>query len=130
MKQSSVNTNFPKLLLYSGHDVTLVNILRTLGVTESLKPNFAAYLILELHHTPSLEVKVFFILSNYENLPPLFIRIFANCSHIFFQMFYSNCGWCGEKELKLNNCGDSCMLGDFEEQLKPLIPEDWDKECE
>lgn len=102
MKKKSVNENIPKLNIYSGHDITLVNILRTLGFSDKLKPNFAAYLIFELHLTPNPEIKI----------------------------FYNDCGWCKEEELKLRNDEISCSIEEFEQQLKPLIPEDWQKECE
>ena len=52
------------LFIYSGHDVTLVNLMRALGVEDqtSNKPDFGATLVLELHDSYSLrddlEVKV------------------------------------------------------------------------
>ncbi|XP_044765865.1 prostatic acid phosphatase [Coccinella septempunctata] len=101
MEIASTNANFTKLFLYSGHDITLVNILRTLGFTDILKPNFAAYFIVELHHTPSPEVKI----------------------------YYNDCGWCKERELKLKNFEHSCTLKDFKEQFESLIPENWQKDC-
>lgn len=45
--------NKRKLFLYSGHDVTIVHVLRTLGVEGFLKPYFAASLIFELHSNTS-----------------------------------------------------------------------------
>lgn len=38
-----------KLFLFSGHDITIVNIMRTLGFENLLKPGFGASLTLELH---------------------------------------------------------------------------------
>lgn len=38
-----------KLFLYSGHDLTLVSVLRTLGAPGLLKPDPAAALFIELH---------------------------------------------------------------------------------
>lgn len=46
-------SNKRKLFLYSGHDVTIVHVLRTLGVDGFLKPFFAASLIFELHKQES-----------------------------------------------------------------------------
>lgn len=37
------------LLLYSGHDVTLVALWRSLGFTELLEPEYGASIVLELH---------------------------------------------------------------------------------
>lgn len=53
-----------KLFIYSGHDVTLVNVMRALDIISqtSRKPDFASALHFELHHNPILdndsEVKV------------------------------------------------------------------------
>lgn len=41
--------NRRKLFLYSGHDVTIVHVLRTLGLDGFLKPFFGASLIFELY---------------------------------------------------------------------------------
>lgn len=54
-----------KVFIYSGHDVTLVNVMRALNIIDqtSRKPDYAAALLFELHHNPKLEndleVKVF-----------------------------------------------------------------------
>lgn len=53
-----------KLFIYSGHDVTLVNVMRALDIISqtSRKPDFASALHFELHHNPIFdndsEVKV------------------------------------------------------------------------
>ena len=53
-----------KLFLYSGHDVTLVNVMRALNIISqtSSKPDFASALHFELHRNPIFdndsEVKV------------------------------------------------------------------------
>lgn len=52
-----------KLFIYSGHDVTLVNVMRALNISSqtSNKPDFASALHFELHHNPidhDSEVKV------------------------------------------------------------------------
>lgn len=51
-KQNNV-TNKQKLFLYSGHDVTIVHVMRALGWNGFLKPSFAATLIFELHRDNS-----------------------------------------------------------------------------
>jgi len=39
-----------KLFVVSGHDLTLINLLRTLGFTDTAwKPDFSASLLIELH---------------------------------------------------------------------------------
>lgn len=63
-KQRNVN-NKRKLFLYSGHDVTIIHVLRSLGLDGVLKPSFSASLIFELHRNNNSDiyiVKVIFIL--------------------------------------------------------------------
>lgn len=38
-----------KMVLYSGHDITIVNVLQALGFEGLLKPGFGASLVFELH---------------------------------------------------------------------------------
>lgn len=53
-----------RLFIYSGHDVTLVNVMRALDIIPQTtrKPDYAAALYFELHQNPildnDLEVKV------------------------------------------------------------------------
>lgn len=46
-----------KLFIYSGHDVTLVNVMRALDIISqtSKKPDFAAALHFEMHRNPSFD---------------------------------------------------------------------------
>lgn len=45
------------LFIYSGHDVTLVNVMRTLNIIDqtSKKPDFASAIYFELHQNDALE---------------------------------------------------------------------------
>lgn len=64
-KQNNLD-NKRKLFLYSGHDITIVHVLRTLGVEGFLKPYFAASLIFELHKNDgTYVVKVWIRMCNY-----------------------------------------------------------------
>lgn len=50
-----------KMVLYSAHDMTIVNVWRALGFTDLIKPDYGASLFFELHKTRSgtnYEVKV------------------------------------------------------------------------
>lgn len=50
-----------KMVLYSAHDITIVNVWRALGFTDLIKPDYGASLVFELHTTrsgTSYEVKV------------------------------------------------------------------------
>lgn len=49
----------PKINLYAGHDITLAHIMRTLGVVDTVKPDFGAYLVVELYSNASVKVNVF-----------------------------------------------------------------------
>lgn len=46
-----------KLYIYSGHDVTLVNVMRALNIIEqtSTKPDYSSALHFELHRNPNIE---------------------------------------------------------------------------
>lgn len=52
------------IFIYSGHDVTLVNLMRALDIIDqtTMKPDYASALVLELHHSVTFkddfEVKV------------------------------------------------------------------------
>lgn len=54
------------IFLYSGHDVTLVNLMRALEIIDhtSGKPDFGAAIVFELHHSVTFEddfeIKVYF----------------------------------------------------------------------
>lgn len=43
--------NEKTLYLYGGHDLTLVTLVRTMGISEILKPDYGATLIFELFAT-------------------------------------------------------------------------------
>lgn len=49
--------------LYFGHDLTLVHVLRSLNLTEILKPGFAAYLLLESYSDRQLRVSTIKLIS-------------------------------------------------------------------
>lgn len=45
-------TSKPQVYLISGHDMTLINVMRTLGLYDLMKPDIGATLLLELHAGP------------------------------------------------------------------------------
>ncbi|XP_025073737.1 lysosomal acid phosphatase-like [Pogonomyrmex barbatus] len=91
---------------YSAHDITLVNVLRTMGFTnELLKPDYGATLILELYLTNNgadYEVKTLY-LNNTE----------TENAHI----------------LEIPNCGNPCLLHNLKTTWQDVIPDNWDEEC-
>lgn len=63
-KRSRTLTPDRSIFIYSGHDVTLVNLMRALNIIDqtTMKPDYASTLVLELHHSVTFkndfEVKV------------------------------------------------------------------------
>ncbi|KAK9877477.1 hypothetical protein WA026_018586 [Henosepilachna vigintioctopunctata] len=100
MKQKSSIGIVPKLLIYSGHDLTLVNILRALGFSEQIKPSFGAYIIFELLNGTSIDVNIIYNLHG------------------------------EEKEFTLKECNFPCSLQNFEKVIQPLLPGNWIEECQ
>ncbi|CAB3365834.1 Hypothetical predicted protein [Cloeon dipterum] len=94
-----------KMLLVSGHDLTLINLLRTLGFVETRwKPDFSATLILELH---AIDQK-----------------------HIV-QLWYNN-GFAKEstfEQLQLPGCDLDCTLNAFLEATQDVTPLTWTQDC-
>lgn len=104
MSNKSQNNLKPDLdlVLYSAHDLTIVSIMRTLGFDELLKPDYGASLIFELHE----------VNNKYE------VRL----------LYKSNFSE-DTKNLKMKFCLAPCMLTDFIEGLRAVLPIDWEQEC-
>jgi hypothetical protein len=65
MEDVATNSKPKRSYFYSAHDITIVNILRTMGFTEFLKPDYGAMLLFELHaidNGENQEVKVLILL--------------------------------------------------------------------
>ncbi|XP_049955325.1 prostatic acid phosphatase-like [Schistocerca serialis cubense] len=106
--QSQSNTSrtvSPKFLMFSAHDVTIVNVLQTMGFTELLKPQYGAAVIIELHSTndSGYEVKV---------------------------LYLNNASDCEPHVLNTPGCTDKCHLQQFVDLMKPVLPDDWTVECQ
>ncbi|XP_049846637.1 lysosomal acid phosphatase-like isoform X1 [Schistocerca gregaria] len=104
--QSNTSTTVsPKFLMFSAHDVTIVNVLQTMGFTDLLKPQYGAAVIIELHSTndSDYEVKVLY-LNNASDSEP----------HV----------------LNTPGCTDNCHLQQFVDLMKPVLPVDWTVECQ
>ncbi|KAF6212963.1 hypothetical protein GE061_010676 [Apolygus lucorum] len=97
-------SNLLNMSLYSAHDTSLSAAMNTMGVFNDAVPPFAALLLLEL-------------------------RMPHDSSTPVVSMWYKN----STKEpflLEMPGCGSCCPLEQMEQQLKPVIPEDWEKECQ
>ncbi|XP_019546796.2 prostatic acid phosphatase [Aedes albopictus] len=104
-QQKVDNTLVPSrnLWMYSGHDISVVNLLNGLGLFKPHNPPFAACVMVELRMATrdSPYVSVFYKTSNDE--PEL---------------------------LDIPNCGPRCPLERMFELYKDIIPEDWEQECQ
>jgi len=98
---SSWNTKFA---LYSGHDITLVNLLTTLEMLDLQRPPYSSAFILELHQDPKTHDHfVNFLFRNETTREPY--------------------------KLQLQNCEFDCPLSTFYTYAEPIIPKNWDVEC-
>ncbi|XP_058467681.1 lysosomal acid phosphatase [Malaya genurostris] len=97
------------IFVYSGHDVTLVNLMRALNVIDQTtgKPEFAATIVFELHHSitfdDDFEVKVVYYFNSEDKYP---------------------------KELHIPNCGDPCSLTKFNQLMEPIHITSYDELCQ
>ncbi|XP_071648410.1 lysosomal acid phosphatase-like [Temnothorax longispinosus] len=103
------NRNGPKpkrSYFYSAHDITIVNVLRTMGFTNELfKPDYGATLILELHlvnNGADQEVKA---------------------------LYLNNTRTENAHSLEIPNCASPCLLQNLKQTWHEVIPNDWDAEC-
>ncbi|KAH8346644.1 hypothetical protein KR084_007341 [Drosophila pseudotakahashii] len=99
-----------KIFLYSGHDVTLVNVMNSLGILDQTTklPEYASALAFELHHSKSFsdgdfEVKLVYYYNSEDKFP---------------------------KELTIPNCDVPCSLTQFEASVKALLLDNYDETCE
>ncbi|KAJ8923804.1 hypothetical protein NQ315_010386, partial [Exocentrus adspersus] len=99
MEKSLEERKVPILHLYSGHDLTVVHILRALNLVDTIKPSFGASLIFELYTNG--EVKIIYR-NSWEDSP---------------------------EEKLINWCLSPCLLSSWEKSLEPILPLDWVEEC-
>ncbi|XP_065337178.1 prostatic acid phosphatase [Cloeon dipterum] len=106
MKQKVDKTLTPdrKLFLYSAHDTTVANILMTLGLFDAQNPPYTSSILLELHKLPPEKYFVTILYKNETDRDPY--------------------------KLSLPGCAFRCPLDDFVKLTSPMIPEDWNAECQ
>uniref|UniRef100_A0A1B6CBF9 Acid phosphatase n=2 Tax=Clastoptera arizonana TaxID=38151 RepID=A0A1B6CBF9_9HEMI len=93
-----------KMFLYSAHDLTLVNVWQAMGFKQLLKPEYGAAIIVELHLVEGqYEVQMQYINSSTSKSPT---------------------------RLNIPQCNSPCRLDDFNRIMQPVIPVDWDQECQ
>uniref|UniRef100_A0A182NN07 MADF domain-containing protein n=1 Tax=Anopheles dirus TaxID=7168 RepID=A0A182NN07_9DIPT len=97
------------IFIYSGHDVTLVNLMRALNVIEqtSGKPDFSATIVFELHHSitfdDDFEVKIVYFFNSDDKYP---------------------------KEIEIPNCESPCSLTKFEQVMETVRLRNYDETCQ
>ncbi|KAJ8969997.1 hypothetical protein NQ314_001425 [Rhamnusium bicolor] len=89
----------PLLFLYSGHDLTIVHVLRSLNLTNTIKPSFGASLVFELY--ANSEVKI----------------------------MYKNSWDGITQEKYMHFCTAPCEFNAWKKALQPVLPINWDEEC-
>ncbi|CAD6992309.1 unnamed protein product [Ceratitis capitata] len=98
-----------KIFLYSGHDITLVNIMNTLSILDQtdVLPSYASALSFELHHSSlfkdDFEVKIVYYYNSEDKFP---------------------------KEIHIPNCNVPCSLTQFSNSLNHLLLDNYDDTCE
>lgn len=96
------------VFVYAAHDVTMINMARALGVLErtAMRPDYAAALVLELHHSvvfkDDMEVRLVYYLNGEDKLP---------------------------KAVEMPGCEEPCALAQFERLMEPVLVRDYDEVC-
>jgi lysosomal acid phosphatase len=95
-------TDTPKFLVFSGHDVTIANVLMTMGAFQYHSPPYASTILFELRRSSS---------------------------DYYVNVFYRNSSQL--QKITLKGCDFDCKLTDFVDILKPVLisRDEWDVEC-
>uniref|UniRef100_U5EQ46 Putative lysosomal & prostatic acid phosphatase n=1 Tax=Corethrella appendiculata TaxID=1370023 RepID=U5EQ46_9DIPT len=107
-KRSQILLPERSIFIYSGHDVTLVNLMRALNVIDqaSRKPDFSSAIVFELHHSitydDDFEVKIVYYYNSDDKFP---------------------------KELNIPNCASPCSLTQFAKAMEPVYFKDYNEIC-
>ncbi|XP_014285505.1 prostatic acid phosphatase [Halyomorpha halys] len=102
----NIKTSSKKIHLYAGHDITLVTLMRTIGVTTAgvtTPPDYGASFILEVHHVSNKKILKAFYFNSNKDFQPI--------------------------NLLLPDCEPMCTVETLTDTLKAFIPDDWDQEC-
>ncbi|CAH2068954.1 unnamed protein product, partial [Iphiclides podalirius] len=106
LQETVIHANLDRsLYIYSGHDVNVVALWRTLGYEELLEPEYGASLVLELHE--EVEQDSFFVKLFYRNNTKIEVPM----------------------ELDMPFCDDPCTYSRFIDYIDSLIPTKWEEEC-
>lgn len=95
--------------VYSGHDVTLVNVMNAMQILDQTAglPDFSAALAIELHHSldhiDDMDVKIYYYFNSEDKYP---------------------------KHISIPGCDTPCSLNRFRKVMNGLIVNDFEKLCE
>lgn len=97
------------ITIYSGHDVTLVNVMNAMQILDQTdsKPDFSAALAIELHHSldhiNDMDVKIYYYFNADDKYP---------------------------KAINIPGCDEPCSLSLFRKIMNGVIVNDFEKLCE
>ncbi|KAK4872173.1 hypothetical protein RN001_016297 [Aquatica leii] len=91
------------LVLYSGHDITIVTITRTLGFEQLLKPKYGAFIVFELYKNEDEDFEIEVLYGDSFETPP--------------------------QKFEMEFCPTPCTLKNFVDRYKHVLPKDWEAEC-
>lgn len=107
-KRSGILMPERSIFIYSAHDVTLINLMRTMNIIDqtSGKPDFSATIVFELHHSitfdDDFEVKIVFFFNSEDKYP---------------------------KEIKIPNCEHPCSLTKFSQLMETVRLKSYEELC-
>lgn len=97
------------ITIYSGHDVTLVNVMNSMNILDQTtgKPDFSAALAIELHHSldhiDDMDVKIYYYFNSEDKYP---------------------------KQIIVPGCSAPCALNQLRKVLNAVMVNDFEKLCE
>ena len=95
-----------KFFLYASHDTLIAGALSSLQQFNKLAPPYAATLLFELHHINNSDfIDIYYLNETYSEKP--------------YQLTPPGC----------KAPPNPCLLNDFANAIDPIIPEDWESEC-
>jgi lysosomal acid phosphatase len=108
MMGKSQNLNEKSIAIYSGHDVTLVNIMNTLNILNQTDqvPKFSASLVIELHEKSAVEEE-------------MTVRVF----------YFKNEQDANPTRVQISGCDSPCYLSTFKNIYKDFLVSDFDEMC-
>ncbi|KAK1335730.1 hypothetical protein QTO34_003524 [Cnephaeus nilssonii] len=107
------SSHLPKLLVYSAHDTTLVALQMALFVYNGEQAPYASCHIFELYQE-----------DNGFHLSPIIPQEFS------VEMYFRNESDKAPWPLSLPGCPHRCPLQDFLHLTEPVVPKDWQQECQ